>query len=147
MSKTWQWDVSQATRHVFDQPVRYQPTMDIPDNELQLRKKLIEEEVGETLKGIEDKDIVAITDGIVDSIVVLLGLACSLGVDVQPVWDEVHRTNMAKKGGATREDGKRMKPEGWQPPNILKLLAQQAYKSEEEFLQLLTETKDRNNGI
>ena len=29
---------------------------------------------------------------------------------------------MAKVGGPIREDGKRLKPEGWEPPNITKVL-------------------------
>lgn len=44
------------------------------------------------------------------------------GIDLGPLWDEVHRTNMAKVGGKTRADGKILKPDGWQPPRIQELL-------------------------
>ena len=47
------------------------------------------------------------------------------GIDIRPIWDEVHRTNMAKEGGGSRTDGKIMKPAGWQPPDIAGLLARQ----------------------
>lgn len=36
-------------------------------------------------------------------------------------WDEVHRTNMLKAAGPV-VNGKKMKPEGWQPPNIQGIL-------------------------
>ncbi len=38
-------------------------------------------------------------------------------------WDEVHRSNMAKVGGPIRGDGKRLKPEGWTPPDVAGVLA------------------------
>jgi len=47
----------------------------------------------------------------------LLGSQC-LGIDLRPFFREVHRTNMLKTTGPVREDGKRLKPEGWQPPRI-----------------------------
>jgi len=91
-----------------------------------LRTSLISEEVNETLKAIEEDDLVEIADGIVDSIVVLLGTAVTYGIDVRPIWDEVHKTNMAKKDGPVREDGKKLKPEGWVAPNIKKILDEQS---------------------
>lgn len=90
-----------------------------------LRCNLIEEEINETLEAIRDADLIKIADGIADSIVVLLGTAVTYGIDMRPIWDEVHRTNMAKKGGALRGDGKRMKPEGWTPPDIAGILQEQ----------------------
>lgn len=44
--------------------------------------------------------------------------ALALGVDLQPFFREVHRTNMHKLKGPKREDGKQLKPEGWKPPRI-----------------------------
>jgi len=87
-----------------------------------LRKTLISEEVGELLEGLDNNDLVAIADGIADSIVVLLGTAVTYGIDIRPIWDEVHKTNMRKVGGVKRSDGKFLKPTGWQPPNVRELL-------------------------
>jgi predicted HAD superfamily Cof-like phosphohydrolase len=64
------------------------------------------------------QDLAGISDGIVDSIVVLLGAAIAYGIDIQPIWDMVHTANLAKAGGPKRSDGKRLKPEGWTPPNV-----------------------------
>lgn len=94
-----------------------------------LRKSLIIEEVSETLKAIDSDDIVELADGIADSIVVLLGTAVTYGIDIRYIWDEVHRTNMAKKGGEVRADGKKLKPEGWLPPDIKSILIKQGWKN------------------
>lgn len=47
-----------------------------------------------------------------------------LGLDLFPFYEEVHKTNMAKLGGPKREDGKQLKPPGWQPPRIAEILAE-----------------------
>ncbi len=65
-----------------------------------------------------DFDIEAVADGIADSIYVLVGAALAFGIPLDRVWSEVQRANMAKLGGTRREDGKILKPEGWQPPRI-----------------------------
>jgi predicted HAD superfamily Cof-like phosphohydrolase len=54
---------------------------------------------------------------------VLYGTAVSFGIDVRPVFAEVHRSNMAKVGGGKRADGKVTKPAGWKPPRVTELLA------------------------
>lgn len=101
----------------------------IPSEKIKLlRKSLITEEVCETIKAIDEDNIVEVADGIVDSIVVLIGTALAYGIDIRPVWNEVHKTNMAKIGGKTRKDGKRLKPEGWKPPNIEEILEKQGWK-------------------
>lgn len=64
-----------------------------------------------------------VIDAICDIIVVLHNTANAMGVDIEPFFDEVHRTNLAKWGGPIRpEDGKRLKPSGWQPPRIKEML-------------------------
>ncbi len=119
----WQGDVLKFHKK-FGCHIEETPT--IPDEKTQeLRKSLIKEEVSETIKAIDEKNLELIADGIVDTIVVLLGTAVSYGIDIEPIWDEVHKTNMAKSGGGTREDGKILKPKNWQPPNIARLLEEQ----------------------
>lgn len=71
----------------------------------------------------ENSDLVAAFDGVTDVLVVTLGLGFSLGLPLQQGWNEVHGTNMAKVDPETgmvrrREDGKVLKPEGWEPPNL-----------------------------
>ena len=58
------------------------------------------------------------------SIQSILSAALEFGIPIERVWDEVHRSNMQKIGGATREDGKILKPDGWTPPNIARALSE-----------------------
>lgn len=69
--------------------------------------------------------LVQVADGLADLIYVCLYTANAYGINMEPVWNEVQRTNMAKKGGPLREDGKLGKPVGWEPPNIKAILEAQ----------------------
>jgi predicted HAD superfamily Cof-like phosphohydrolase len=88
-----------------------------------LRIRLIEEEVAETIKAIRENDIVEVADGLADIIYVVIGTALEFGIPLDLVWAEVQRSNMAKVDPETgkvtkRDDGKVLKPAGWTPPNI-----------------------------
>lgn len=107
---------------------KHPTTPTFPDEQTKdLRIKLLNEEMKETIDAMNNYDMEEIADGIVDSIVILIGTALTYGINILPVWDEVYRTNMAKAGGKLREDGKLLKPEGWQPPNIKKILKEQGW--------------------
>lgn len=86
---------------------------------------LIKEEVKELLDAAGSDDLVGIADGAADAIWVILGLTNAFGIDMVPVWEEVLCSNMAKQGGGRREDGKILKPDGWQPPQIREILRKQ----------------------
>jgi len=87
-----------------------------------LRAALIEEEAAETCAAIRAGDLVKAIDGLCDLIYVVVGTALEFGIDLEPFFAEVHRTNLAKINGPVREDGKRLKPPGWKPPDIEGLL-------------------------
>jgi predicted HAD superfamily Cof-like phosphohydrolase len=93
-----------------------------PDDVQSLRIKLITEEILELFNAISNDDIVETADAIADSIYVLVGCAIAFGIDIRPVWREVHRSNLAKVGGPVDADGKQLKPEGWTPPDIAGVL-------------------------
>lgn len=95
---------------------------------LQLEYKLAE------LRGAPAKapDLVEAIDGKCDLLYVTFGAAIEEGVDLQPFFDEVHRTNMLKVGGATRADGKTLKPEGWKPPRIAQMLEKLTHVSHDD---------------
>jgi predicted HAD superfamily Cof-like phosphohydrolase len=88
----------------------------------ELRAELIREEAKELRHALRDRDMVKAIDGMVDLVVVTVGTAAEFGIDLDPFWNEVHRSNMAKAGGPVREDGKRLKPEGWTPPELATIL-------------------------
>lgn len=70
--------------------------------------------------------LVEAIDGLCDTIVVSYGAAEALGVDLEPYFAEVMRSNMAKASGPVRPDGKREKPPGWTPPDIKGILDEEA---------------------
>lgn len=128
MSIDWYKDIIEFTDTVIENRMTegknypHAPTGSILD----LKINLIDEEVNkELIPALKSGDILAIADGAVDSIVVILGAMISAGIDIRPIWDEIHRTNLAKKGGPFRADGKRMKPEGWLPPDIAPIIEAQ----------------------
>ena len=87
-----------------------------------LRLKLIKEELAELEAAMVEGDLIGIADGLADLLYVVYGTAASYGMDIRPIFDEVHRSNMAKVGGAKREDGKVLKPDGWAAPNLAPIL-------------------------
>jgi len=124
MSKDWYQDIVDFHEQVILGNFPKRPY--IPDEQRKLlRQELIVEEICETLNAIDEDNLVEIADGIVDSIVILLGTAITYGIDIRPIWDEIHKTNMLKKGGRIREDGKLLKPDGWKPPEIEKIIKEQ----------------------
>jgi Uncharacterized protein conserved in bacteria len=113
----WQEDVLEFHKEM-DQTIGQSPA--IRDKEL--RKRLIREEAKELLEAIEKDDLVKAIDAMCDLIYVVNGAAVAFGVNLQPFWEEVHRTNMAKKDGPIDANGKKLKPEDWSPPDIKGIL-------------------------
>lgn len=62
-------------------------------------------------------DELEVIDGLCDLLYVVFGSAVTMGIDLEPFFEEVHRANMEKTTGPKRADGKQLKPEGWQPPD------------------------------
>jgi len=73
-------------------------------------------------------DLPAAADALTDIAYVVEGACLELGIDSDPVFDLVHRANMAKTGGPIREDGKRLKPPGWTPPDVAGELKRQGWR-------------------
>jgi predicted HAD superfamily Cof-like phosphohydrolase len=108
------------------------------EDQFKLYLKLIKEEYNELLEaqglnqnldriGYLPVDKVETLDALIDIMVVTVGALQSLGVDAEGAWKEVMSTNFAKIDSLTgrvrkREDGKVMKPTGWQPPELSKYI-------------------------
>lgn len=102
------------------------PIPSIPDEPTQiLRKRLIQEEFEELQEAMQEKDLPSIAKELADLLYVVYGTAVSLGIDMEPVFQEVHRSNMSKVGGHKREDGKWVKPPTYSPAQLDSLLAAQ----------------------
>lgn len=108
----------------FEQRVGTKP--EFPDmEERMLRTKLLYEEFNEYLDAEKNNNLIGVADAIADMIYIACGTAASYGIPLDEIWEEVHNSNMAKlvDGKALkREDGKILKPKGWRPPNLLKLM-------------------------
>lgn len=61
-------------------------------------------------------------DAMCDVLVTTMNTANAMGIDIEPFFDEIHRTNLEKANGPLREDGKRLKPLDWKPPRIREML-------------------------
>lgn len=105
-----------------------------------LYHELVREEIGELEEAMaaynsaenkQDEQIAKADalDAICDSIWVLVGLARVMDLPIDWGWDEVTITNLKKidpeLGSVMRDDsGKIMKPAGWRPPDMLKIVQQ-----------------------
>ena len=88
-------------------------------------KAIIEEMVRNVLNVRQPKpDLAKIADALGDLDYVVEGSRLSFGIDGDSVADAIHKSNMAKVGGAVRE-GKQMKPLQWTPPDIEGVLFKQ----------------------
>ena len=88
---------------------------------------LITEETGELKDAIIAGDQVEQLDALVDILVVTIGAIRAAGWDGEAAWKEVMDTNFAKIDPNTgkvrkREDGKVLKPEGWQAPALAQFI-------------------------
>jgi predicted HAD superfamily Cof-like phosphohydrolase len=88
---------------------------------------LIQEEAQELLTAQAAGDEVEQLDALIDIMVVTAGALHSLGVNADGAWKEVMRSNFAKVDPRTgkvtrREDGKVLKPAGWEPPRLKSFL-------------------------
>ena len=135
------------------QPILESPRI-IADERVRLRASLIAEEFFETLEAMlntngDDEyrsakryiancfntapvhvNMTELADGMADLDYVVEGTRIEFGIDGGPIAAEVHRANMTKASGPMRADGKRLKPEGWQPPDIDGELRKQGWNRE-----------------
>jgi predicted HAD superfamily Cof-like phosphohydrolase len=84
---------------------------------------LMSEEYQELTNAIKQMDKTETLDALIDILVVTIGAIHSMGADAGGAWQEVMRTNLAKIDPVTgrvnrRQDGKILKPPGWQPPQL-----------------------------
>ena len=84
---------------------------------------LIAEEYNELQDAVDAADKVEQLDALVDILVVTIGAIRAAGWDGEAAWKEVMNTNFAKIDPDTgkvikREDGKVLKPQGWQAPQL-----------------------------
>jgi predicted HAD superfamily Cof-like phosphohydrolase len=90
------------------------------------RHKLMLEELGEYYDAVTSGDLVEVADALADLAYVLLGTAVVHGINLQAVFDEVHRSNMTKAplDPVTRKGGKGL---DYEPPAIAAVLLREYF--------------------
>lgn len=94
---------------------------------LLLRSRLLQEEVAEFTASASTEDIVGMVDALCDILYVTYGAAVCLGVDLEPIFAEVQRSNMTKDGGGQDTGGKVIKGPDFSKPDIEGKLNEQGY--------------------
>jgi predicted HAD superfamily Cof-like phosphohydrolase len=97
------------------------------NEQAELYLNLIREEYQELLDARQLTDDVLTIDACFDTIWVIVGYMLSRGWSCERIWDEGALSNLKKIDRKTqkilkREDGKILKPEGWQPPDFTKFI-------------------------
>lgn len=115
---------------LFDIAVQHEPGL-IDERTRVLRERLIQEEFDELKQAMAQEELPAIAKELADLLYVVYGTAVSYGIDMVPVFREVHRSNMSKVGGYKREDGKWVKPPSYSPAAIEPILADQRPETEQ----------------
>nr|MBP8154271.1 hypothetical protein [Nitrospira sp.] len=101
----------------FDIAVSDRPSLP-EDATRQLRVRLIQEEFEELQEAMVARDLPGVAKELADLLYVVYGTAVSYGLDMDPVFREVHRSNLSKVGGYKRADGKWVKPPTYSPAQV-----------------------------
>lgn len=95
------------------------------------RTDFIQEELNEYSRAVENGDLAQVADALADMLYVILGTAVVFGIDLAPIFDEVHRSNMTKDvlDPVTKKGGK---GPGYEKPRLAELLLIQATGADRE---------------
>ena len=105
----------------FDIAVQTNPG-DITEETKRLRTRLIQEEFDELKESMASGNLAVVAKELADLLYVVYGTAVSYGIDMEPVFREVHRSNLSKVGGYKRDDGKWVKPATYSPACLESIL-------------------------
>jgi predicted HAD superfamily Cof-like phosphohydrolase len=103
------------------------PTItDDVDPQIELYMDLITEEYHELQEAYMEQVVVDVADALEDMVWVIMGMASTLGIDFNDIWEEVKRSNMSKftnniiiRDGKT---GKILKPSTFSEPDLAPIL-------------------------
>ena len=91
-----------------------------------LRLSLIQEELDELTKAINENDVLEVADALTDILYVTYGAGHAFGINLDKCFDEVQKSNMSKLGKDGKpiynESGKVMKGPNYFKPNLSKFL-------------------------
>ena len=107
--------------NTFGQEVKDKP--EFPNDKIvDLRIKLIEEELQELKDAIKENNLIEVADALTDILVVTYGAGIAFGINLDKCFEEVHRSNMSKLSAEGKpiynEYGKVMKGPNYSKPNL-----------------------------
>ena len=114
----------EAFHNRFDILAQTVPT-ELNEETKRLRVRLMQEEFDELKEAMAAGNLAAVAKEMADLLYVTYGTAVSYGIDMEPVFQEVHRSNLSKVGGYKRADGKWVKPPTYSPAHIDPILEAQ----------------------
>lgn len=115
-------------------PIANAPTL-LTSAEASYFARFIMEELSEFLKAHEERDLVGVSDAIVDLIYVALGSAHAMGLPFEKLFNIVHQANMEKVPANDLQRSKRgaqydvVKPLGWEAPETKISIALATHKN------------------
>lgn len=104
------------------------PMYDIPAEKKKFRAILMQGELDEVIKAMNEEDIYAVAHELGDLMYALLGTvaAFGLGEKFEEIFNEIHRSNMSKLDSKGRPlftpEGKAAKSENYMKPDMRKIL-------------------------
>lgn len=101
----------------------------LPEDLMKFRINLCKEELNELVQAFDKNNFIEIIDGIGDLLYVIFGLCVCLGIDIEPIFEEIHRSNMTKDISNERIS-KPIKGKNFSSPEIKKELEKQGYFNE-----------------
>jgi predicted HAD superfamily Cof-like phosphohydrolase len=115
----------------FRQEVKTSP--EFPDsNVVDLRIRLIAEELQELCESVENEDIIEVADALADLLYVVYGAGHAFGIDLDECFEEVHESNMSKLDDdgnpIYRDDGKVLKSDNFFEPDLKRVLKRPEWK-------------------
>jgi len=113
--------VKTFNRDIIGYPTPHHPQV-LSDQRLEFRAGHMQEELDEFVRASARGDVEEAADGLIDLAYVALGALCEMGCAPEPLFEEVHRANMAKVRGAVSKRGAgdgfdAVKPAGWKGPD------------------------------
>lgn len=87
-----------------------------------IRYNVMREELEEYRRACDNDDLVQVADALADLAYTVIGSAVAHGIDLQPMVDEVHRSNMTKDAAPAHEPNRPFKGPSFEKPRLSELL-------------------------
>lgn len=112
----------------FGVPIAEKPHWPAEDV-IDFRFNHLREELEEFALARRERNLADLADSLIDLAYLSIGTCLTFGIPFLSVWNEVHKANMAKvRAAPDGSNSKRghgtdvIKPEGWRPPNVARII-------------------------